>query len=147
MPGVRDVSNDHHREFEPFGGVDAHDLDCPFARIACFAFPRTAVAHTGDVFQKLADADNPAAVRVGQEFRHVERAAFRSGLEQGGAVVGAVEQLLQQQCYRYPSYLRMELADKLHGTRSGVAFCLEWRWDALQLVPQRSTVRLRPEAI
>ena len=81
----------HHRELQPLGLVDGHQLDGSPGLDGGLPLAGSHVAQGLDVLQELADADQAATVGVGQEFVHVAAGPVAAGQVQGSSVVGDVQ--------------------------------------------------------
>ncbi len=97
--------------------MHAHDLHGAFQGGARFALTRAAAAQAAHVFQKFAHADDAAGVGVGQQFVYVARAPALSGLDEGRAIVGRVQEGLEQVGDGDPADLVVQARDQARGPR------------------------------
>jgi len=95
--------------------MDSHDLDGPAGDGPGLALPCSALLEGRDVVQECAHADQLAGVGVVEELVHVSHGAALAGAQEGGTVVGGVQEGLEQVGYGRATGRIMETLDEGHG--------------------------------
>ena len=129
--GTTKVSHTHHRELQPLGGVDRHQLHCPAlwgpaGRFAFARFPGFQVLHLAEEFRQA----HPA-VLAGKfdEFPHIVQlpAALSFGQRQGDLEGGQVQRIPDQPPDVHPAALPPELDEHLGCPGDPLWLVGDWR--------------------
>ncbi len=104
--GVTRVGQDHHRELQPLGLVDGHQLHRAARLGGRFALASADVSQGSQVFQEFGHTHQLAAMGVGQQFVDVAPQPLATRHQpQRGPVVGGIQESLEQVGHRHPPRL------------------------------------------